>query len=225
MDWIQAATADTLSAFGRNGKCGFINNKTGVIAIANRYHNAWGFSEGLAGVQQDGYIGFIDHQGNVVIDFKFPAYGNNLEDYYFRYGYCVVANEDGKRGIIDKTGSWVINPEYDYAAVCKDYAVVAKDGEQVQITFDGIVENRFVLTDVEVLYYYRGDSVYDEDVNQTDYYGYRVGDRWGLMDENGRRLTSPLYSSMSALNDHVFRATLMDGSSEVLLNAQGGIIH
>lgn len=227
MDWIQEATADTLSAFGRNGKFGFVNNKTGEIAIAKRYHNAWGFSDGLAGVQQDGYIGFIDHQGNVVIDFMFPAYGNDLEGYTFKYGYCVAANENGKKGIIDKTGTWVIRPEYDYASVCKDYAIVANDGVQMQISYDGTVQNPYVLKDIEELSYYRGDDdEYDYCAKEhyTDFFTYCAGGRWGLMDENGRRLTKPLYSSVAALNDHLFRAVLMDGSSEVLINTKGEII-
>lgn len=227
MDWIQKATADSLSAFGRNGKCGFINNRTGEIAIAKRYHNAYGFSEGLAGVQLNGYIGFIDHQGNVVIDFQFPAYGNDLNDYTFNYGYCVVASEDGKKGIIDKTGTWVVRPEYDYAAVCKDYAIVADDGAQMQISYDGIVENPFVVTDIDALYYYRGnEDEYDYCVEEhyTDFFTYCAGDRWGLMDDNGRRLTRPIYTCITALNDHIFRATLMDGFSEVLLNDKGEVI-
>lgn len=227
MDWIQQANADTLSAFSRNGLSGFVNNKTGEIAIARRYHDAWGFSEGLAGVQRNGYIGFIDHQGNVVIDFKFPAYGNDLDDYTFKYGYCVVANEDGKRGIINKTGEWVIQPEYNYAAVCKDYAIVANDGVQMQISYDGTVQNPYVLGDVAALSYCRGDEdEYDYCVEEhyTAFFAYRAGGRWGLMDENGHRLTKPLYSSVAALNDHLFRAVLMDGSSEVLINTKGEII-
>lgn len=221
MDWFQKATADTLSAFSWNGKYGFINNKTGEIAIAKRYSKAWGFSEDLAGVQLDGYIGFIDHQGNVVIDFQFPAYGNDLNDYSFKYGYCVVANEDGKRGIINKTGEWVIRPEYDYAAACKDYAVVANDGVQMQISYDGTVQNLYVLEDIEDLYYCCDDDYCEED---TDFFTYCAGGRWGLMDANGRRLTKPLYSSIAALNNHLFRAVLMDGRTEVIINTKGEII-
>lgn len=226
MDWIQEATADTLSAFGRNGKFGFVNNKTGEIAIAKRYHNAWGFSDGLAGVQQDGYIGFIDHQGNVVIDFMFPAYGNDLEGYSFKYGYCVAANENGKKGIIDKTGTWVIRPGYDYASVCKDYAIVANDGVQMQISYDGIVENPYVLANIEPLYYSREEHEYsyEEEKHYTDFYAYCAGGRWGLMDKHCRRLTKPIFDSITALSGDIFRATLMDGSSEILLDANGDTI-
>ena len=59
---------------------------------------------------------------------------------------------------------------------------------------------------------------------QTGLYAYCVGGRYGLMDGNCHRLTEPLYGSIRAVNRNMFRATLLDGWSEVILNAKGDVM-
>lgn len=228
IDWTQESANDSLSVFCSEGKRGYYNSFSGEIAVPAQYHRAWVFSDGLAAVQKNGNIGFIDHKGNVVIDFQFPFHGNPLSSFLFRNGVCVVANEDGKCGVIDKTGTWIVQPEYDYVSAFKEYAVVTSDGVRKQVTYDGTVLNSFVLDDIEELTYYRDEysKGYDE-VTVTHYTGlfaYRVGGRWGLMDAMCNRLTEPLYASISAVNGNIFRARLLDDYSEVILNAKGEIM-
>ena len=228
IDWTQESANDSLSVFCSEGKRGYYNSFSGEIAVPAQYRRAWVFSDGLAAVQKNGNIGFIDHKGNVVIDFLFPFHGNPLSSFLFRNGVCVVANEDGKCGVIDKTGTWIVQPEYDYVSAFKEYAVVTSDGVRKQVTYDGTVLNSFVLDDIEELTYYRSEysKGYDE-VTVTHYtglYAYRVGGRWGLMDAMCNRLTEPLYSSISAVDGNIFRARLLDDYSEVILNAKGEIM-
>lgn len=228
IDWTQESANDSLSVFCSEGKRGYYNSFSGEIAVPAQYRRAWVFSDGLAAVQKNGNIGFIDHKGNVVIDFQFPFHGNPLSSFLFRNGVCVVANEDGKCGVIDKTGTWIVQPEYDYVSAFKEYAVVTSDGVRKQVTYDGTVLNSFVLDDIEELTYYRDEysKGYDE-VTVTHYTGlfaYRVGGRWGLMDAMCNRLTEPLYASISAVDGNIFRARLLDDYSEVILNAKGEIM-
>lgn len=49
----------------RNGKWGFIN-KFGVEVIPCKFSNAESFSEGLAPVEIDGNVAYIDQSGRVV---------------------------------------------------------------------------------------------------------------------------------------------------------------
>ncbi|MBR4352100.1 MAG: WG repeat-containing protein [Bacteroidales bacterium] len=231
-DWTQDSANDSLSVFCSEGKRGYYNSYTGVIAVPAQYRRAWVFSEGLAAVQQNGNIGFIDHQGNVVIDFLFPFYGNPISDFVFHNGVCVVANKDGKCGVIDKTGAWLIEPEWDYVSAFKEYAVVTSDGVRKQVTYDGVVLNSFVLDDIEELTFCRNEYNqyvvgHMEELNVTHYTGlfaYRVGGRWGLMDAKCNRLTEPLYAGITAVDSNIFRAELLDGYSEVILNAKGEIM-
>ena len=50
------------------------------------------------------------------------------------------------------------------------------------------------------------------------------GFRCGLMDANCNRLTEPLYKSITAVDKNMFRATLIDYYSEVILNAKGVVM-
>lgn len=232
LDWTQPSRNDSLAVFCSENKRGYYNMYTGEIAVPAQYRRAWVFSEGLAAVQKNGNIGFIDHKGNVVIDFLYPYHGNPLTEFVFDDGHCVVANNEGKCGVIDRTGQWLIQPEYDNVDAFREYAIVSKSGVTMQVTYDGKVLNSFVLDSVYELSYEEaerfenreGEIQYVDKSIKTGLFAYRVGGRCGLMDGNCHRLTEPLYSSISAVNRNMFRATLLDGWSEVILNAKGEVM-
>lgn len=83
--------------------------------MKNGYSAAWDFSEGLAAVKRDGKIGFINAQNEVVIPFQFErAPLCDMEIYFlFHDDYCSMTIANGKIGLIDKKGEWVIKPIYD----------------------------------------------------------------------------------------------------------------
>ena len=119
IDWVVDATkGDSLGVYAIDGRRGFINVKNGEIIIdakANNYEKAWVFSEGLAAVVKDGKIGFINKSNELVIPFQFDYSSNRWGDtgYLFHDGYCVMTNKDGKMGLIDINGSWIVDAEYD----------------------------------------------------------------------------------------------------------------
>lgn len=115
VDWVVTSDdQDSLAVFAKNGKRGYINRFTGRVAIPLQYRRAWIFSEGLAAVEKDGRLCFIDHTGQVVIDRGLKVYYAG-SGYAFRQGYCIVWDPaSGKAGLIDRTGDWVLEPEYDY---------------------------------------------------------------------------------------------------------------
>ena len=98
-------------------------------------------------------IGFVDHKGRTVIDFKYPYHGNPLSEYTFKHGYCVAADTTGKCGVINKQGEWIIKPEYDNVSAYEEYAIVSKAGVRMQVGYDGKVLNSFVLDDIKRLTY------------------------------------------------------------------------
>ena len=153
LDWTQRSRNDSLSVFCSDNKRGYYNMYTGEIAIPAQYLRAWVFEEGLAAVQKNGNIGFINHKGETVIDFMFPYHGNPLSNFVFEDGHCVVADTTGKCGVIDKVGKWLINPEYDNISAYKEYAIVTKAGVTKQLSYDGKVLNSFVLDNIKELTY------------------------------------------------------------------------
>lgn len=232
LDWTQESSRDSLAVFCVENKRGYYNMYTGEIAVPAQYRRAWVFSDGLAAVQKNGMIGFIDHKGHTVIDFSFPYHGNPLSEFVFENGRCVVADTLGRCGVIDKRGEWLIAPEYDNISAFKEYAIVSKAGVRMQVSYDGKVMNSFVLDDITRLTYTvqerfenrEGEIEYLDTEVDTGLFSYRVGGRCGLMDANCNRLTEPLYKSITAVDRNMFRATLIDYYSEVILNAKGQVM-
>lgn len=111
---VAASEGDSLTVFFKDGLRGFLNTKTGYEVIPAQYKKAWVFSEGLAAVMDhSGKIGFINKDNEVVLPFVYNYRRNWPIDYYFNNGYCVMTDERGACGMIDKNGNWVMEPQYD----------------------------------------------------------------------------------------------------------------
>lgn len=233
VEWTQHSRYDSLSVFCSDGKRGYYNSYNDKIVIPAQYERAWIFSDGLAAVQEGENIGFIDHNGNVVIDFMFPYHGNPISDFVFSHGVCVVADDEGKCGVIDKSGKWIIDPEWDSVSTYESYVIVTKSGVSQQIAYDGNVINSFVIEDFKELIYSRveqseyvvGHKEEKEVMYYTGLYAYQIGERWGMMDSNCNILTEPLYEYIYAVDQNIFRAVLLDGYHEVILNAKGKVMN
>lgn len=120
LDWVSSVPVnDSLTVYAIGNKRGFLNVKNGEIIIdanSNNYSNAWVFSEGLAAVVRDGKIGFINAKNEIVIPFQycyFDKYNAYDFGYLFHNDCCVMTNEKGKLGLINKKGEWILNPIYD----------------------------------------------------------------------------------------------------------------
>ena len=232
VDWTSSSGIDTLAVFCADGKRGYFNVNSGKIVIEPKYRRAWNFSEGVAAVQMNGYIGFLHPDGKVAIDFKYPYYGNPLSDFIFSNGHCVVADSTGKCGVINLKGEWVIDPVYDNISIFKEYALVKQAGMRAQMQYDGKVINEYVVDAIYKLTYERNEYYENNDGEvcsvsktvETGMYYYTVGGRMGLMDKNCKRLTEPLYTDITAVTENIFRAQLLDNYSEVILNAKGEVM-
>ena len=156
ISWVvSAAENDSIGVYAIDDRRGFINTKTGDIVInakSNDYEKAWVFSEGLAAVMKDGKVGFVDANNKLVIPFRFD-YSDKCRTYEIGYlfhdGYCVMTNKDGKFGLIDISGNWVVEPEYDelWNACENGNRIVVNDGEH------GVLDSCFkVLYPTEYFY-------------------------------------------------------------------------
>lgn len=233
IEWTTPSPHDSLAVFCSEGKRGYYNIYTGEIAVPAMYRRAWVFSEGMAAVQKNGNIGFIGHNGETIIDFRFPYHGNPLTDFVFDEGHCVMADENGKCGVIDREGTWLIPAEYDNVSAYSEYAIGTKEGCARQVGYDGRIINNFVLDDIRELTYTEEETcrtgngeicTYERTV-KTGLFAYCIGGRYGLMDgESCTRLTEPLYKGIYAVSGKMFVAELLDYSSEVILNEKGDVM-
>ena len=113
VQWIcRSSDGDSLTCYSDGEKRGYFNRFTGEVAIPAQYQKAWIFSDGVACVFDKGALHFIDHKGRAVFDKEFP-YSPLVDDYCFHDGLCSVLGENGRIGLIDKQGNWVVSPKYN----------------------------------------------------------------------------------------------------------------
>lgn len=85
------------------------------------------FSEGLAAVELNGKVGFIDRSNRFIIP---PVFESSEDLDGFHYGLAAV-KKDGKYGFINKKGEFVIAPSFDGAeGFGDDYLAVIKVGKK-----------------------------------------------------------------------------------------------
>lgn len=216
---------DSIGIFEKDGKRGFFNQNTDKVLVAANYTHAWFFSEGLAAVEKDGKIGFVNMKGALVIPHKFMHRTNDRPDIVFENGLCVMANGNGQVGVINRKGEWVVKPQYEkidlkesgiFATAAHSKLLLSNKGEIIQE--DLIVKVEPVKCNVQLKEKDAGGNWKVQDVEmKMDYYVYYTyanGNRCGLMDKNGNRLTEPVYSKIEALNEHLFSFYLLDGETQ-----------
>lgn len=124
---------DSLVCFSDGKKRGYFNKFTGKVIIPAKYDHAWIFSDGLASVEEDGFIKFIDATGKVVFEpgLRYHAW---MDGYVFHWGYCVIYNENNNMyGMIDKTGKTVLPTEYKNILVCNDSLICVEKGKEMGV--------------------------------------------------------------------------------------------
>lgn len=125
IQWIAKPLGlDSLVCYSNGKKRGYFNMFTGKPVIEPQYKHAWIFSDGVASVDDGGWIKFIDASGKVVIDPKIP-YISGMEGYVFHNNLCIVHNDRLNRfGIIDKRGNWVLPAAYCAIEPIKKFWIV-----------------------------------------------------------------------------------------------------
>lgn len=136
--------------------------------IPFQYEDADQFSEDLAAVKKNGKWGYIDHEGNVVIDFQYDY------AWIFNEGYAIV-------GKITKTLDQVLAEDESEYGWYDDYTFY----EEVEIGFIDKTGKYTAFMDPEA------DSTYDDEWNWVDVPGpltatfYEEVYEWSWTDENG----------------------------------------
>ena len=192
---------------------------TGKPVIEPKYDHAWIFSDGLASVDDGGWIKFIDASGKVVID-QIP-YVSEAEGYVFHNNRCIVHNEHCDRfGLLDKQGNYIIQ-RYDHS---------------------GEIINDFYINDVSYMTYesdelrYSTSKEYNEEGTLTSETEdieplpvekmakcrrYEAESGWyGLMNADGKVITPPSYCSIQAIGYDLYLCK-DNGEDGVILNGKG----
>lgn len=110
LPWAENFSEGVAVVYDYDGKAFYIDKYMTVMFDAQKFEEAYNFSEGLAVVKMDGLYGVIDKLGNWIVNPKFE----NASQYGYSSGMLAV-EVDGKFGYIDRTGKMIIEPQYDMA--------------------------------------------------------------------------------------------------------------
>lgn len=169
------------------------------------------FNDGLAPVLKDDKWGFIDTEGNVVIEPKFVAFVNNFgQQPFFNEGLTpIVDPETGRVGYIDKKGNIVIKPQFysaanfyegvAFAGTQEDHVIIDKSGNILAQKFVAIngyyshFSNNLAIAQKEFSYGYINkqgkfviEPVYDEARDFSNgLAAVKKDGKWGFIDTDG----------------------------------------
>ena len=183
--------------------CGFID-ETGRMVIPPRFVLSNEFSEGLAWIRTETFVGFINHDGNVA--FELP----DSFSWGFREGLAAVATRTGW-GFIDKTGRFISTKRYQQAESFSDglaavaegrfteakYGFIDKTGElAIPLKFDprpdqmeGMILSRFTEGLAPVMF----------------------GKLYGYIDHKGDTVIQPIFRYAGQFSEGLASVTTSDG--------------
>lgn len=154
-----------------DGKWGFINRK-GEMAIKPQFYEAGHFSSGLSEValSPKGKHGFIDTLGNLVIE---PQFDNAMPF----IGDRTWVSLNGKWGIIDRKGKFIITPTY----------------KAIKDIFDPF--------NVWVPEYDYVTGLLNQQKNISNLAWIMADGKWGLINKSGKTLVPAIYTEVKDINE------------------------
>lgn len=198
------------------------------------------FSEGLAVVKKDGKYGYIDKEGNLVIDFQYE-YANPFSE-----GLAVV-KKNGKNGYIDKSGNIVIDYQYSIAHPFYNGIAIVGDG----LYYGGINNKKETVVEFK---YFVGTTVASENLIKINtgsrngvgfikydgtvvvepkyegaynFYeglaGAKLNGKWGFIDEKGNVVVDFKYDYIDSFTeDGLARVEIDDNVGDI--NTKGEVV-
>jgi hypothetical protein len=202
--------------FGRNLAYVLEKEKRGYIDKTGNYMtilpNAVGsqFHEGMSSVTNQHYkSGFINKNGDLVIDYKYDETG------YFSEGLAVVGM-NGKYGYINKKGDVVIEPVFDYAMpFIEDRAAVGKLDNSFRIHW-GFIDKTGTAT-VKDLY----DKAMDFSEGLASV---KKDKKWGFIDKNGVYVLESKYNTSSSFVNGLAWASVKDSKEFGFIDKNGNFV-
>ena len=172
----------------------------------------------------EGKWGLIDHEGNWQVE---PIY-NAIDAPY--HGYRPVTNGE-QFGLLTLKGELALPVEYDAIrrAHSRNGFYLTKDGLCQEVDFSLQVTKPFVHDGIRLIHYvddYINVDYYveAEEQKQIDYFKFRVGSGWGIIDANGKVILPAKYYQILRVNDHLFEVQLSCSDESLLVYTKGHFV-
>lgn len=167
-------------------KFGYVN-LSGEVVIPAQFDGATWFRDGLARVECEDMIGFIDKQGVLRIPYRFVNTGS------FDGEYCKAAIDWDGNGLINRKGDFVVEPIYQSLSHMGSGICVVVD----RFDMEGIVSPERVIIEPQ----------FDRIRRMGDAYSLMSGGRYGLANNDGV-MVFPKYNEISLLYNNIFSVRL-----------------
>lgn len=174
-------------AIGEIGSTSYIISKNGDRKKVNVDAERVAYViNGLAPFEKNKLFGFINENGDVVIEPQFKNVG------YFEGETAWARTADNLIGFINRKGEWVIQPQFTKADEPDPIHHIAK------VTLDGQV--KYVKPNGEFL---KVDNMTDGGVFSEGFAWIRVGEFIGLIDHTGKTIIEPKFTKMERMQDGI----------------------
>ena len=145
-------------------------------------------SEGLLGVAQGDKWGFVNMKGEIVTEIKYYAVGTHEKG---TAAICDSINGKKRYGLIDTQNNLLVPISWD------NCLYFIEPGQKLKNVW-GEIDKKYSLYDVattEILY----ENEFDEPIYNGGYWYMRKGEKWGLLDTNGKMLIPIVFSRAQQL--------------------------
>lgn len=214
--------SEGLGAVVVNNKVGFINPQGEFVipcqipvstkAIQNI---GFAFHDGLCVMTNENDLcGLINQSGEWVLHPQYDCIWNPNKAHQRIY------QNDGKYGLMDKSGKVILPATYDYIYDKKGHYQLVKDGVMCTMDYKLNIINPFVVTKTETEYFALDE---DEEI-ATEFIKYHIYDKEGIMDHNGKVIIPAKYIRVDIVGTNLFRASVSNSNEFVFFNTNGNMI-
>lgn len=200
---------DMVIPFTQNESTGFAR-LNGDIIIEAQYKLGISFPDkGLARVvNDDNKPGYIDFEGNIIVDFDHANLGYLQDD-------RIIASKDGLFGVYDTSGTVVVPFEYKYISEYNDGIALASKTVETRYLYGAIDTEGTEVIDFE--YEFLASA------SNASLFMYQVGMKFGYLDYQGTEVIPPNYASPLNFGKLGF-AHYFDGSKVYLFGEDGSTV-
>jgi hypothetical protein len=220
--------SEGLAAVSENGKVYFIDH-AGKPIMENKVFPRTCRSDGYCFhgnycpiATAEGKVGLINKHGDWAIQ---PEYDNITAE---ANNFWIISRND-KAGVVSDSAKVVFPCEYEAIRISADggIAVTQPDYSIIAYDFDGTKRDDFICTAVSDIYYIT-DEINDNGEFVTRHAAnrkYTMPDgHEGLLGDDGKPITSPLYWDIQAIDYDTYQASYQDVGMGVILNRKGEVM-
>lgn len=186
--FIKGCEEGLVAVRNSENRWGFVDTR-GELKIPCKYNRVEDFRYGVARVEYDSKIGYINLKGEEIIPAIYGLWGDLVISTFSAPGLCYI-KKDGKYGFIDNDGKEAITLVYDNAKDFTDagLAPVNRNGKWGYINTSG--------DEVIPFNYDWADNYFYEDLA-----GVKIGDKAGFIDKNGNLVIELSYDKLGKFSN------------------------